>query len=193
MDGLSNGRCWRDGLAHQRPVRELRCLRPGLSQQCDHPGPDDLRDRRLALHRVRGSFRYSAMRGGMSGGMHRSGSGSPRNPGRTDGKVPATDRGDGMKLRPLLVLFLGLLLAAPLTHARQGSEPVLPRQAAIATANAYATDAGLEVLANGGNAFDAAIAVSATLGLVEPESSGIGGGGFMQIGRASCRGRVEFA
>ncbi|NLB14063.1 MAG: gamma-glutamyltransferase [Gammaproteobacteria bacterium] len=88
-----------------------------------------------------------------------------------------------MKLRPLLVLFLGLLLAAPLTHARQGSEPVLPRQAAIATANAYATDAGLEVLANGGNAFDAAIAVSATLGLVEPESSGIGGGGFMLLRR----------
>ena len=39
----------------------------------------------------------------------------------------------------------------------------------------------MEVLAKGGNAFDAAIAVSATLGLVEPESSGLGGGGFLLL------------
>lgn len=79
-----------------------------------------------------------------------------------------------------LVVLVGLLLAAPL-QARQGSAPQLPRQAAIASANAYATDAGLEVLAQGGNAFDAAVAVSATLGLVEPESSGIGGGALILL------------
>lgn len=47
------------------------------------------------------------------------------------------------------------------------------------TANAYATDAAAEVLRLGGNAMDAAIAAQWVLNLVEPQSSGIGGGGFM--------------
>ena len=51
-----------------------------------------------------------------------------------------------------------------------------PGHAGIASANKLATEAGFEVLAKGGNAFDAAIAVASTLSVVEPESSGIGGG-----------------
>ena len=78
-------------------------------------------------------------------------------------------------------LLLGLLLLAPSVFADAPARTDPPRQSAIASANAYATDAGLEVLAQGGNAFDAAIAVSATLGLVEPESSGLGGGGFLLL------------
>ena len=51
----------------------------------------------------------------------------------------------------------------------------------VAAANPLAADAGLEMLRAGGSAVDAAIAVQMVLGLVEPESSGIGGGAFMLL------------
>jgi gamma-glutamyltranspeptidase / glutathione hydrolase len=49
----------------------------------------------------------------------------------------------------------------------------------VAAANPLAVDAGLEILGNGGNAIDAAVAVQAMLGLVEPQSSGVAGGAFL--------------
>lgn len=60
-----------------------------------------------------------------------------------------------------------------------------PGVAAIATAHPLATEAGHQLLQSGGNAFDAAVGVSAVLAVVEPYSSGIGGGGFWLLHRAS--------
>jgi gamma-glutamyltranspeptidase/glutathione hydrolase len=64
------------------------------------------------------------------------------------------------------------------------AEEIRPNQAAIASAHPTATEAGFAIYQAGGNAFDAAIAVTATLAVVEPYSSGLGGGGFWLLHRA---------
>jgi gamma-glutamyltranspeptidase/glutathione hydrolase len=90
---------------------------------------------------------------------------------------------------PALVRHIALLLLAVTTVACRnvpgpGTAPIVvePRpqlQAGVTAANPIAVEAGLEVLRAGGGAADAAVAVQAALGLVEPQSSGLGGGAFM--------------
>ena len=91
------------------------------------------------------------------------------------------------------VLLLAGCSAAPVRHAQTGPESIAPEAASgytakqaltaksfmVAAANPLATHAGYTILKAGGSAVDAAIAVQMVLTLVEPQSSGIGGGAFL--------------
>jgi gamma-glutamyltranspeptidase/glutathione hydrolase len=91
-----------------------------------------------------------------------------------------------LKPRSIVRACAFLCLAALVAGCRQAPQREAPANASrvewtagVTAAHPYAVDAGLAVLRAGGNAIDAAVAVQAMLGLVVPESCGLGGGGFL--------------
>ncbi|AVH44431.1 gamma-glutamyltranspeptidase [Agrobacterium tumefaciens] len=88
---------------------------------------------------------------------------------------------------------VALMFSTAIASAQQASDTVAPEKATglatakrvesknfmVAAANPLATKAGRDVIAAGGNAIDAMVAVQTVLGLVEPQSSGLGGGAFL--------------
>ena len=97
-----------------------------------------------------------------------------------------------IRWRGAAVLAAYIACAAPASAQLALREKVTTAQEIVVSANPLATQAGAAILAAGGNAIDASIAVEAVLGLTEPQASGIGGGGFVLYYDAASRAVTSF-
>lgn len=100
-----------------------------------------------------------------------------------------------MGLRAMLPLLLVILLSGGCVETRTvamrpATSQAVALQGFVSSAHPLATEAGLEILRQGGSAIDAAIAVQAMLGLVEPQSSGLAGGAVL-LHYDAATGRVD--
>ena len=86
-----------------------------------------------------------------------------------------------------LAVLVALMATASSAATSTGTPTASGRGGAAATVEELATKAAIEVLRDGGNAVDATVAAAAVLGVTEPFSAGIGGGGFMVVYRAKGR------
>lgn len=84
-----------------------------------------------------------------------------------------------MKIRYIASIAALIFISSPVTQAEQLPQSVTSSREMVVTANPLATAAGVKILKTGGTAADAMLAVQAVLGLVEPQSSGLGGGAFV--------------
>src|SRR5438874_1700444 len=87
-------------------------------------------------------------------------------------------------LRRNFVVLIALWLTL-ITSALAGMHPTHARKAMVVSVHSLATDAGVEMMRQGGNAIDAAVATGFTLAVVHPQAGNLGGGGFMLIRTAN--------